>query len=254
MFCKNCGKPLKEGAQFCNECGAKVTQTTQTAPPAQTDSGAALQPVQAAAPQTDSGAAPKKEKKEYPIWVPKLVVVIALICFFFPFMTVSCGVEEVGSSATVIELTGKDMIFGNSETSEDVADYYDENYDEDVDASTFNIFVCLAAILAVVSLFISKKYRSWGSSATIWSAIFLVIFRLSAKSYYKIGDESLKELVKSGMFDVSFGVAFYIALILLIVATFIFTPMSELDDPPEDSKNSEKSEESPPKDSTGNVT
>lgn len=250
MFCKNCGKPLKEGAQFCNECGAKVTQTTQTAPPAQTNSGAASQPVQAAAPQTDSGAAPKKEKKEYPIWVPKLVVVIALICFFFPFMTVSCGVEEVGSSATVIELTGKDMIFGNSETSEDVADYYDENYDEDVGASTFNFFVCLAAIFAVISLLFGKKHKLWGSFTGL-SVIFLVIFRLSAKSYYKIGDESLKELVKSGMFDVSFGAAFYIALILLIVATCLFP---DVEDPDEVFKDSEKSEGSPPKDSTGNVT
>ncbi len=165
-------------------------------------------------------------------------------------MTVSCGVEEVGSSATVIELTGKDMIFGNSETSEDVADYYDENYDEDVDASTFNIFVCLAAIFVVISLFFGKKHKLWGSFTGL-SVIFLVIFRLSAKSYYKIGDESLKELVKSGMFDVSFGATFYIALILLIVATCLFP---DVEDPDEVFKDSEKSEESPPKDSTGNVT
>ncbi len=57
---------MKEGAQFCNECGAKVTQTTRTAPPAQTNSGAASQPVQAAAPQTDSGAAPKKGEERVP--------------------------------------------------------------------------------------------------------------------------------------------------------------------------------------------
>ncbi|MCD7891746.1 MAG: hypothetical protein LUG26_08430 [Ruminococcus sp.] len=172
-----------------------------------------------------------------------------MICFFFPFMTVSCGVEEVGSSATVIELTGKDMIFGNSETSEDVADYYEENYDEDVDASTFNIFVYLAAIFAVLSLFVGKKHKSWGA-LTSCSVLSLIIFRLSAKSYYKIGDESLKELVKSGMFDVSFGAAFYIALILLIVATCLFPEVN----PDEVSKDSKKSEESPPKDSTGNVT
>ncbi len=34
MFCQNCGKELPEGAAFCPECGAKVTETvTETVTP-----------------------------------------------------------------------------------------------------------------------------------------------------------------------------------------------------------------------------
>ncbi len=41
MFCKNCGKELKDGAVFCEECGAKVESTAfdgepNTRPVAQT--------------------------------------------------------------------------------------------------------------------------------------------------------------------------------------------------------------------------
>lgn len=30
MFCKNCGKEIKDGATFCTECGTKVTETVST--------------------------------------------------------------------------------------------------------------------------------------------------------------------------------------------------------------------------------
>lgn len=30
MFCKNCGKELKEGAAFCNQCGAKIVPLAST--------------------------------------------------------------------------------------------------------------------------------------------------------------------------------------------------------------------------------
>ena len=33
MFCRNCGKPIEDGAKFCVHCGAPVSQAAEQAPP-----------------------------------------------------------------------------------------------------------------------------------------------------------------------------------------------------------------------------
>lgn len=60
MYCKKCGKQLKDGARFCSSCGQAVTPVSQEA-----------------VPEKQLGNRQKvEEKKPFPIWIPILVCVI----------------------------------------------------------------------------------------------------------------------------------------------------------------------------------
>lgn len=149
MICKNCGNNLDDNAKFCGKCGTTVS--------------------------TEDTVKNILHNKNIMRFLPKILVLIGLICFFFPFMSVSCAGQKR-------DITGTDMIFGDKDTSEDVKEIAE---DDDEDGSIFNIFVLIAGVCGVVALAKTKIGAV--------SAVSLVIFRFSAKSYFRIGGEKLKD-------------------------------------------------------------
>lgn len=186
MFCKNCGNNLDDNAKFCGKCGTTVNSEA---------SGSAVPPTPVTPDSSGSTASANTIKR----FLPKILVLIGLICFFFPFMSVSCASEKVN-------VTGTDMIFGDKETSQSVKNYLG---DDDKKGSLFNIFVTASGICAIFSFFKAKK-------TGLLSALFLIVFRLSAKSYYRIGEKKLSEL--EDVFRIEFGTALWIAVIMFIAA------------------------------------
>ena len=148
----------------------------------------------------------------------KFAVLIGILCFFCTFMTVSCGRSEKG-----LEIKGIDFIFGSEEVSQSIgraeksmsedisfeeSEETDDTGDEVEGSSIFNWFMLYAGVCAVCELFARKKIGKYASGA----AIGLILFRISAKWYYKIGEKSLSDY--EGWITVHFGPALYIAIII----------------------------------------
>ena len=176
MFCPNCGKELKNGATFCRECGEQ------------------LNPVVV--------AEQKKKDGKLSVFIAKILVLLALLCFFMPFASVSCSEDTYK-----IDVKGTDVIFGNEKIS-------DKKEGMGGNRIIFNVFVCVAAVAGVAAFLPIKKTALFSGI----SAISLIVFRATATSYYKIGERTLKEA--SSYITVKFGPALYIAIALFILAMF----------------------------------
>ncbi len=192
MFCPNCGNEIKDGSPFCGECGAKLNSVTK-------------EKVTVSSPNAVPVSTAGGKGKTSTAFLAKIFVLVALICFFMPFMTISCADKSV--SKEKIKVTGTDMIIGDKDISE-------QKEDEGGSGSIFNIFVCVAGVAGVVALLPIKKTALFSGI----SAISLIVFRATATSYYKIGESTLKEA--SDYITVKFGPALYIAIILLVLAVF----------------------------------
>lgn len=113
MLCKNCGKELKKGAEFCHECGAKaeLNETVQA------------NPIEANAPQPDmtnpSGTAAVKKKSKGKII---LIAVFAILII----IVIACA---VGGDSDVIESNSESGASFNC-TMEDVIERYNDNVEE----------------------------------------------------------------------------------------------------------------------------
>lgn len=88
MFCKNCGSPLKENAQFCGNCGAKVTTAAQDEP--KSESPASLK------------ASGSKKKKRAP-FIFAAVLIIALLVLGGLYATVGLNIRESRAFAKIKE-------------------------------------------------------------------------------------------------------------------------------------------------------
>lgn len=201
MICKNCGNELNDNAKFCGKCGFTVSTDDNSTPVTPPPTVTPVTPVTTNTSGTGSVVQNILNNKSIMKIVPKILVLIGLICFFFPFMSVSCAGEKRN-------ITGTDMIFGDKDTSEDVKEMSD---DDDDNGSLFNIFVLIAGVCGVVALVKTK--------AGIASAVSLIIFRLSAKSYFTIGDQKLKDL--EDYLKIDFGAALWIAIIVFTIAFVI---------------------------------
>ncbi len=203
MICKSCGSEIRDGVKFCPKCGA--SQEMQPAPPesaavSQSNGGtvtAQAQPVQ------------ESTAKRSPLsasLIAKLAILLALACFFFTFMSVSC-------SGQTRKISGMDMISGDKEIAKSLEEYESHS-------SLFNIFVCLSAVSGLAAIIIRKRKISAGLACS--SGVLLLIFRVSAKHYYQIGEKSLKAWEDMGL-ETHFGFALYLAIVLFFVGAVILT-------------------------------
>ncbi len=216
-FCPKCGKNLAPGVRFCAGCGSplNVQQGTAPAPPRPPVQQMGYQnPMPPAGYQNPAptGYVPPMQTGgggALPLrFFAKILVLIALICFFFPFMTVSCsGVEE--------ELTGLEMVIG----SDDAAEAMEYQGEEGSRTDTINIFVIGAAVFGLFALLAKAK---GGAALSALSAILLLVFRFTATSTYQIADVPLKDYIDEGVMEVTFGVGLYVAIALFFVASVVF--------------------------------
>jgi len=102
MFCPKCGTENKDTATFCKECGAQLRQVP----------GPVLS---AGLPASLSGGIARQRRRGWPI--SGIGALLALICFFLPWITVSCG------GARVLEVSGQELAAGSTFYGEKVFGY-----------------------------------------------------------------------------------------------------------------------------------
>lgn len=115
MFCKNCGKEMKNGDTFCRECGAKAELNTSV----QTNQIDA-EAFQSAMANSGGTVVVKKKSKGKFILIGVFAVLIIIV--------IACA---VGGSSDVIESNSESGASFNC-TIEDVIERYNDNIDEHV--------------------------------------------------------------------------------------------------------------------------
>ncbi len=184
--CKSCGSELKENSKFCTNCGAATEDTA---------SETVIDNAPAQVSEENKNLTGKEAALgRFLVFLPRILVIIGIICFFFPFMTVSCADNEVSVSGT-------DMIFGDDDVSVQVSSHTDDD-------SLFNWFILLAGLCAIGGLIHPKD--AGGAS------IFLLIFRFTAKWYYDL--DEIEEQFGS-VLEVDFGFALWLAIIVFLLAS-----------------------------------
>lgn len=167
----------------------------------------------------EAARAARKKSLNYPLIIAKLLIVASLVCFFFTFMSVSCG-----NSAQ--EFTGIHFIFG-SDPVEDFADGLDaviggdfaHQFAEEYNAGSIfgsgrfvNVFVLASALTGLLALFTRRRFSGVMS---ILSAALLLGFRLTATQYYRIDNKPLSDY-GGLMMQIDFGYPLYFATVLFI--------------------------------------
>lgn len=179
MFCGHCGAKLDDDAKFCGACGQRqvddITEGTVIA---------------------EETTAVMKEKAS-PVTVLKRLLVIAMACFIFPFVTVSCAGESISISG-IEAMTGATWDGGLA-----VSDYGP------------NLFLLVAFLLAVAALIVvCKKIHS--KIPSIFAAlgfVLLILSRVCFRSYYGVTDVA--------MAYVSFRWGWLLALLFYALSTAV---------------------------------
>lgn len=168
MFCPQCGKELIEieGKHICTNCqeivvhaeGAAVAQPTATEPIVNVE---ALK--HATGTATD---VVKKAKKK--TWL-RVALVLALVCFFFPFCTVSCGSESIQAS-------GFEAMIGSRE--------------DDLAANAF-LIIALITTLGTLALSFAENASIPTATAVFSgvSAFMVFLFRVTIFAYYDLMED-----------------------------------------------------------------
>lgn len=203
MFCTKCGAQIPDGSAHCTQCGADLTQSRQ-----QSDGVPAVQPGVPAA-QPAAGGISKR-------LVAKIALLVSLICFFFPFVTVSCTYsgEETKSTYSGFSLMTK---IGTDD------DELFESGSADADDYSVNVFLIVAfasSALALVLLLAKVSGKVPGILSTV-SAVSLLLFMVTFKLYYHFSD--LEEYAKYVEVENRFG------LILCLICVILAAILSFLD-------------------------
>lgn len=235
MKCEKCGRETEE--KICEECREKQNENTAET----SDEELLNQTIDANASEvtetvetlveepepepiiagskpendTDEGLQVKDAAMVISMFIiPRILTLIALICLLFPLMKITYGGQ-------LNNISGKDLIFGGSSIS--LKEHDSVEYEEDGDM--FNWFVMLAAVAAVGALVArSREAYKCGTAA----AIFMIIFRVTAKIYYQIGDMSIDEYEINGWMKVQFSGTLYLVIALLLAASGMYFGVAKL--------------------------
>lgn len=191
MFCKQCGKELPDGSVFCPDCGA---QQTADAP--------------AAAAVSGGGAGKAIAGLSKRSWA-KLGIVLTLLCFFLPFVTVSCA----GSGKVLSESYNGFELMTTLGSGDD--ELLNERSDKDSSAKP-NVFALGAfgcAVAALVVLYRGKKSKTAGILSAC-SAACMFLLSATFRPYYGLNDKEIKSYVTVNL---RFGYVLVMLLFLTIM-------------------------------------
>lgn len=134
--------------------------------------------------------------------LPPAAFVLALICFFLPFVTFSCQGHEVAGFSGIQLATGTTIkqprIFGPPK-------------DQKVSAEPLAIFALLSVLTGVGLCFLEGKKGAFGSAAM---ALLGVILLAALKS--RLDGEALKQ--GGGVIQVNYDAGYYLTLVFLLAA------------------------------------
>lgn len=139
-----------------------------------------------------------KEKKNINTkLIIKIVLLVAMVCFFMPFVLVSCSNQSVTASG--VELASG--IFSDKYIQE-----------EDIAPNIFVAISLLSTLAAVIFAFVKKgEKKTLIEILSVISAVGLLMFMLTFKAYYQF-DERDEQLLQ-----VSFRIPVWIIIILNII-------------------------------------
>lgn len=168
---------------------------------------------------TGFGGSSATAKKPIPFRLAgKIMIVLALLCFFLPFVSVSCSMGASGGDQELGKFTGFDMITGNMEMDTSGSSLgglggsssskYDDEWDDNNSTSSkkkdesksekekMNYWLIAAAACGAVALGVlfikGKKLEVVSGGLCAAAAILVIIARATFKSFYGF-DEALKE-------------------------------------------------------------
>ena len=165
--CIRCGQELPESAKFCPKCGAPKVEKKAEASPSSGISGTY------SSNQTQNISYSASKPNGHNRGLIKLLLVIGMVCFIFPFATVSCG--DISASVSGLEAM-------TSLTMQDNLDVY-------VSDRAPNLFLIIAFGLGAVAIYKARDRAIKGTAAmTTIGAVCLLLFRASFVSYYELED------------------------------------------------------------------
>ena len=174
MYCRHCGTEIPEGTNTCPSCGKDTSPVRAASIPAADPKELVQKAATAAAPLPLA-------------MIARIAVIAALLCFFLPFVMVSCnGDKSVSASYSGFEMITK---IGADD---------DELLSQDSSKAKSNIFVFGAFACGVVSavfMFVKKDKQKLAAALSAISAAALLVFRMTFRMYYGLNDSEYKKYI-----------------------------------------------------------
>jgi len=191
MLCKNCGASLEEGTKICPICSQPVDSPVGS--PTAT---------QGAPVETQSGTTAEGTVNRCRLL--KILLLIGMICFFLPFVTVSC-------SAQTIDISGMDAMLANEAVSGEL----------DMNECPMNPYLLAAFALGIVGIVIVWMNRKLiiAACTSLIGAFALLLFRTTFISFYELNEYA-------GMLDIQFRFGWFLSLAAYLASAIIaFLPL-----------------------------
>ena len=183
MFCKHCGTQIPDGSETCPSCGGALTNSAAPAGASQAannaNAGAAVKELA----NTFTGIAVEKTAGLPLALIAKVCVLIALVAFFLPFISVSCTQDKSVKES----YSGFRLMLSIEKKDDSVA----SNSESDPKPNVFLIAAFAGGAAAAVIIFRKKNIKLAAIISGI-SALVLILFRMTFRSYYDFPSEYAK--------------------------------------------------------------
>jgi uncharacterized membrane protein AbrB (regulator of aidB expression) len=179
MYCTNCGKKVEPGERFCSECGKPVEEAEVIK-------------------KTFTPSALNRAKKFSPA-----IFVVIIICFFLPFINVSCQGQKVAT------FTGIQLVTGT--TIEQPSMFGEEEQAEKVEGEPLAILVLVSAVVGFCLSFLKNRKSAIAPAITGVAGLILLLLLKS-----KLDNDILRQ--GQGMLQVECRVGFWLTLLLFLFA------------------------------------
>lgn len=142
MFCPKCKKEISDDSRFCEACGTPIQQAAPAPQPTAPQPAA----VPAAAPASGGILAHIKT-----IGISaKVAVILALVAFFMPFVTISCNYND--KEEDIVTYSAMDMITMDSYDASDAESAYSSAQEDEEFGGKFNLWITGAFAAGVASI------------------------------------------------------------------------------------------------------
>lgn len=183
MFCKHCGTQIPDGSETCPSCGGALTNSAAPAGASQAannaNAGAAVKELA----DTFTDIAVEKTAGLPLALIAKVCVLIALVAFFLPFISVSCTQDKSVKES----YSGFRLMLSIEKKDDSVA----SNSESDPKPNVFLIAAFAGGAAAAVIIFRKKNIKLAAIISGI-SALVLILFRMTFRSYYDFPSEYAK--------------------------------------------------------------
>jgi len=215
MFCTFCGAKNTETNKFCLECGKPLVKPDGTSVGGGSLNRSVDKAQATSIPGSDLISNFKLSGKENMKRMATVGAVLVLICFFLPWLMVSCSFNP----SEGLELSGYDMVTMTSDVNSLANSFSPYSYGQPAydDSSTFFIVLVLAIPVCVgISLFFLYKPSRAG-------VIFFTVVAILALLFFSFMIADFKSSAQQDGIIISFRIGFWgtwIGLGLLIYSAF----------------------------------